>query len=240
MAAADPSVLRIGAVRVDPALDEICANGTIVKLEPRTMRLLVCLAAHAGQVVSVEQLLREVWNDIVVNADSVYQGITALRRALGDDPKHPTFIANVPRRGYRLVAPVSSWVEPAHAPLPEPTGVATSAPTATSAATQTRSPIWTPWVWGALGVVLGAVLLYLAVDWLWLSRGAAQEPARVARAPLDERSIAVLAFADMSDTKDQEYFSDGLSEELLNLLGKVPELHVAARTSAFSFKGKSD
>ena len=51
-------------------------------------------------------------------------------------------------------------------------------------------------------------------------------------------SIAVLPFADMSQAKDQGYFSDGISEELLNLLTKIPQLKVAARTSSFSFKGK--
>jgi len=104
-------VLRIGAVRADPALDEICKDGTTIKLEPRTMRLLVCLAEHAGEVVSVEQLLDQVWKDVVVSPDSVYQAIAALRRILGDDPKEPTYIANVMRRGYRLVAPVAPWVD---------------------------------------------------------------------------------------------------------------------------------
>src|ERR1039457_6004689 len=105
------SVLRIGALRVDPALDEICMDGTTIKLEPRAMRLLVCLAGHAGQVVSVEQLLDEVWSDVVVNPDSVYQAVAMLRRVLGDDAKDPTYIANVLRRGYRLVAPVAPWVD---------------------------------------------------------------------------------------------------------------------------------
>ena len=58
----DSHVLRIGTWRVDPALDEISKDGTTVKLEPRTMRVLVCLAEHAGQVVSVDQLLDQVWN----------------------------------------------------------------------------------------------------------------------------------------------------------------------------------
>ena len=67
----DPA-LRIGAVRVEPALNQICKDGTTIKLEPRTMRLLVCLAEHAGEVVSVEQLLDQVWKDVVVSPDSVY------------------------------------------------------------------------------------------------------------------------------------------------------------------------
>jgi DNA-binding winged helix-turn-helix (wHTH) protein len=70
------------------------------------MQLLLCLAAHAGQVVSVEQLLDEVWKDVVVTPDSVYHAVAALRRVLGDDSKDPSDIANVMRRGYRLIAPV--------------------------------------------------------------------------------------------------------------------------------------
>jgi adenylate cyclase len=54
----------------------------------------------------------------------------------------------------------------------------------------------------------------------------------------NEKSIAVLAFADMSPEKDQEYFSDGISEEILNLLAKIPDLKVISRTSSFSYKGK--
>jgi transcriptional activator of cad operon len=60
----DNSVIHIGAWRVDPALDEISKEGQTVKLEPKMMRLLACLAEHAGQVVSVEQLLDEVWKDV--------------------------------------------------------------------------------------------------------------------------------------------------------------------------------
>src|ERR1700758_2208378 len=103
--------LRIGEWRVDPSLDQITQGGKTVKLEPRAMRVLVCLAEHAGQVVSVEQLLDAVWKDVVVTPDSVYQAVAVLRRALGDDTKEPTYIPNVLRRGYRLVAPVASWVE---------------------------------------------------------------------------------------------------------------------------------
>lgn len=65
------SVLRIGAYRVDPAIDEISKDGVIQKLEPRGVSLLLCLARHAGQVVSVDRLLDEVWKDVVVNPDSV-------------------------------------------------------------------------------------------------------------------------------------------------------------------------
>jgi transcriptional activator of cad operon len=107
----DNSILRIGAWRVDPALDEISKDGHAVKLERRSMQLLVYLAEHAGQTVSVEQLLDQVWAGVVVTSGSVYQAVASLRRLLGDDTHEPTYIANVPRRGYRLVAPVTPWVE---------------------------------------------------------------------------------------------------------------------------------
>ncbi len=105
-------LLKIGDLRVDPSLDEICKNGVVTKLEPRAMRLLVCLAERPGQVLSVEELLDAVWKDVVVSPDSVYAAIAALRRILGDDPRDPKYIANVVRRGYRLIAPVSPWGEP--------------------------------------------------------------------------------------------------------------------------------
>src|SRR5215471_5543354 len=101
------AAFRIKEWRVDPALDEISRAGTTIKLEPRTMRVLVCLAERAGEVVSVDQLLETVWKDLVVTQHSVYQAIAVLRRALGDNPKNPTYIASVLRRGYRLIAPIA-------------------------------------------------------------------------------------------------------------------------------------
>ena len=117
MMASDSPAIRIGAWRVDPALDEVSKDGTTVKLERRAMQLLLCLAKHADQVVSVEQLLDEVWAGVVVTPDSVYHAVAALRRLLGDDTKLPTYIANVPRRGYRLIAPVAPWVDAPRLPL---------------------------------------------------------------------------------------------------------------------------
>ena len=103
--------LRIGEWRVDPALGQISRDGECTRLEARTMRLLLCLAEHAGQVVSIDDLLNEVWSGVIVTPDSVYQAVTSLRRVLGDDPKQPSYIATAPRLGYRMVAKVEPWVE---------------------------------------------------------------------------------------------------------------------------------
>jgi TolB-like protein len=97
---------------------------------------------------------------------------------------------------------------------------------------------------GAIAVIVG----YLAVEKPWISRKATeQKPAAVvttATAPatpsVPDRSIAVLPFIDLSEKHDQEYFSDGLSEELLDQLAQISELKVASRTSAFYFRGRTE
>ena len=91
----------------------------------------------------------------------------------------------------------------------------------------------------ALAVIIATVLAYVVVDKFWLSKRVDEQQSLVeATLAISDKSIAVLPFADMSRDKDQDYFSDGISEELLNLLAKIPELRVIARTSSFSYKGK--
>src|SRR6267143_6169119 len=91
------TVLRIGAWCVNPTSAQISRNGETARVEVRTMRLLLCLAEHAGEVVSIDDLLNQVWPEVTVAPDSVYQAVTSLRRLLGDDPMQPTYIATVPR-----------------------------------------------------------------------------------------------------------------------------------------------
>jgi DNA-binding winged helix-turn-helix (wHTH) protein len=102
--------LRIGAWCVDPKSGQMSRDGEIVRVEARTLRLLLCLAERAGEVVSIDDLLNQAWSGVVVTPDSVYQAVASLRRLLGDDPKQPTYIATVPRLGYRMVATVTPWV----------------------------------------------------------------------------------------------------------------------------------
>src|SRR6202048_2332171 len=103
--------LRIGDWRVDATAGQISREGDTIRVEARTMRLLLCLADRAGEVVSIDELLEQVWAGVVVTPDSVYQAVALLRRLLGDDPKHPTYIATVPRLGYRMGATVSPWAD---------------------------------------------------------------------------------------------------------------------------------
>jgi transcriptional activator of cad operon len=236
------AVLRIGTLRVDSTLDEICKDGKIIKLEPRTMRLLVCLAQHAGEVVSVEQLLSEVWRDVIVSQDSVYQAVAGLRRILGDDPKAPTYIANVMRRGYRLVAPVAPWSEPTPDISPPSSALETAALSkAESAGDPPSAPA------PAIGDAsrrphslrhwsVAAVILFVLA--LGVLRGLSVWKTNLASRVAADKSVAVLPFLDLSEKHDEEYFAEGMSEELIDVLARVPDLRVPARTSSFYFKGK--
>ncbi len=97
---------RVGDWLIDPALDQVSRETEVIKLEPLTMRVLMRLADEPGQVVSSRQLLDSVWKDVVVGPASIYQAVSKLRKLLGDDGRVPTYIATVPRKGYRLLAPV--------------------------------------------------------------------------------------------------------------------------------------
>src|SRR6185312_5153839 len=112
MFAGSTSPLQIGDWLVDPGTDTISQGQETQKLEPRTMRLLMLLAQSEGAVVSADRMLAEVWPGVIVSPASVYQAVSRLRRLLRDTDPTPTYIATVPRKGYRLVAPVHPIEEP--------------------------------------------------------------------------------------------------------------------------------
>lgn len=106
-ALATQSRFRIGAVRVHPERLIIERDDDEIALEPRIMEVLVALAEHAGEVISAEQLLIEVWRGSFYGDNPVHRAIAQLRRHLGDDPRNPVYIETIRKRGYRLVAPVA-------------------------------------------------------------------------------------------------------------------------------------
>lgn len=217
-----PRRLRIGEWQVDSTLDEIRAGDRLVKLEPRTMRLLCVLAERPGQVWSADELLERVWPGVMVTQSSVYQAIATLRRVLGDDGDDARYIATVPRKGYRLVAAV----EPLDAQSAAPATAAASGQ-ATDAAPHRRATdrshrFLRP------AIVAGLLVVAVAAGWMLWPR---QVPASVPPA------VAVLPFADLSDAGKYQTFCDGLSDELLNALARVPGLRVTGRNSSFQFRG---
>lgn len=96
----------LGEWLVQPSLNRIARGDTSVRLRPRVMDLLAFLAANVGSVVAKETLLHEVWAKQFMAESVLSRTIAELRSALGDDAKTPRFIENVPKRGYRLIAPV--------------------------------------------------------------------------------------------------------------------------------------
>jgi DNA-binding winged helix-turn-helix (wHTH) protein/predicted negative regulator of RcsB-dependent stress response len=113
--------IRVGKWLVEPMLNRISCMDEIVRIEPQNIKLLLRLAARPGAVISLEEIERDVWHGLVVTPNSVYQSVAQLRRALGDDKAKPTYIETVPRKGYRLVAPVSlEATTPSGEEAPEP------------------------------------------------------------------------------------------------------------------------
>jgi DNA-binding winged helix-turn-helix (wHTH) protein len=105
--AAVPQPFRLGEWHAEPALNRLWrSDDDGVHLEPRVMAVLVYLAERGGDVVGKEELLREVWAGAFVEDVAVARSISALRHALGDDAASPRFIETIPKRGYRLIAPV--------------------------------------------------------------------------------------------------------------------------------------
>jgi transcriptional activator of cad operon len=215
--------LQVGEWIVNPSLDSISRGTETQKLEPRTMRLLLCLADSAGEVVSVDRLLNEVWTGVIVGSASVYQAVSQLRKLLGDVDPEPTYIATVPRKGYRLIAAVKR-LEPPH----EASFVSAAASVgAASQSARRRSKV--PLLAG--GALLIVVIAVGAVIWRKTSTHTA---------PSSANSIVVLPFIDMTAEKSDQSFCDGLTEELSSWLAQIPTLRVVARTSAFAFRGQGE
>jgi transcriptional activator of cad operon len=204
-------------------------------MEARTMRLLVCLAERAGEIVSIDELLDQAWPGVIVTPDSVYQGIATLRRHLADDPKEPTYIATVPRLGYRMVATVSPWID---VPTvgPDPTSDSTATKDALPAADRSTANPRRKYV--ALSFV-AAIILAIVAAYLVHSRLENRQVAAASRVSPPQRSVAVLPFLDLTTQEmNEEYFADGLTEELIDDLSSSAGLRVPSPTSSFYFKGK--
>jgi TolB-like protein/DNA-binding winged helix-turn-helix (wHTH) protein len=198
------------------------------------MRLLLCLAESAGEVVSVDRLLNEVWTGVVVGSASVYQAVSQLRKLLGDVDPEPTYVATVPRKGYRLIAPVKS-LEPGGnirsfgVPSSDEAVPTAQAPPALAVPPPAHVRSKLPWI------LAGAVTIALTVAGAMIWNRAA-----TGRLPPTANSIVVLPFTDMTAGKSDQSFCDGLTEELSNWLAQIPTLRVVARTSAFVFRGRAE
>lgn len=217
--------LRIGDWLVEPRLNLISQDDRHISLRPQAMDLLVYLAHRHGQVVSADKLIDEVWHGVTVTSGSVYNCINELRQAFGDDPHNPDYFETITKRGYRLIAPVE-FAEEAETHSQIGDG-------------QNRSPfggVKTLLPAGRLAKVIMSGLVFAVLGLVIYMMVQAPEPPIILEPEISPRSIAVLPFKDLSPEGDQEYFADGITEELLNTLAGVEGIKVAARSSSFYFK----
>ena len=211
---------RVGPWRVEPGLNTVARNGTTLRLESKVMEVLLCLAEHAGEAVSKEKLLQTVWPGTFVSDDVLFRSVSELRRILEDDAREPTIIQTIPKRGYRLVAPVE-WVNETQESEAEP------GPEKRGAVVNTRKF----WV-GALAVMVAAVIL------VFLGANAGKLRARITgKADVPEiHSLAVLPLRSLSSDPNQEYFSDGTTDALITDLAQISSLKVISHTSTLQYK----
>jgi TolB-like protein/DNA-binding winged helix-turn-helix (wHTH) protein len=208
-------------------------------VQPKSMDVLLYLAESGGAVVGRDAVLHHVWGERAQSDEPLTRCIGELRRALGDTSAQPDYILTIPKRGYQLLKPVAAAL----------TDAAETGDADASELTEPQRKLRLDTVKKiaiAAVVLLSAALIEVlferALEETDLELGSNESATTEAntRVAPDEKSIAVLPFVNVSADKENEYFADGLSEEILNRLTHLPELHVTSRTSSFSFKGRNE
>ena len=202
---------QLGEWLVQPSRNRIQGHDRQSTIKLKSMAVLLRLVEAEGKVVPKQALLEAVWGDAIVTEDVLTQCIVELRKAFEDSASDPQIIETIRRVGFRLIPEVQPLGEEDPDPAPPPSRIAV---------------LGIGWVGMIIaGLALGIYVLY------------EPEPASpyIAAGP----SIAVLPFTNMSDDPENQYFSDGLAEELLDRLTKVAGLRVPARTSSFAFRDRA-
>jgi TolB-like protein/DNA-binding winged helix-turn-helix (wHTH) protein/Flp pilus assembly protein TadD len=216
-------------------------DGDRVPLAPKAFDVLAYLVEHAGRLVTQDEILEALWSETYVNPEVLRKYILEVRKALGDRPNNPEFIETVPKRGYRFVTPVveENAVEPPVAAtssgIEGPATEENIGPAAAASEGKSSSGRYRVWMLAVLPILVVLAAVAIAGQHFRVARDRAEASSKTSNT-----SIAVLPFSDMSAAKDEEYFSDGLAEQLINDLAKVPDLRVVGRSSAFQFKGRNE
>jgi TolB-like protein/DNA-binding winged helix-turn-helix (wHTH) protein/Tfp pilus assembly protein PilF len=228
MNAALPRFLRFGSFEVDRLAGEIRKDGRRIRLQEKPFQLLVLLLDHAGDVVTREQMREALWAaDTFVDFDhSLGTAIAKLRVALGDTARNPRFIETVASRGYRFMAPVT----PIAAERKSIADQVASIPTSEVVPRSNR-----------VRVIAASVLIGLLIGGAGLMGGLSFDIGGM-RAWLRRESnpsvhaLAVLPLENLSGDSSLEYFADGMTEQLIAALARLPSVRVISRTSAMQYK----
>lgn len=207
-----------------PDLGRISRDGNEVKLEPKVMSVLVYLAERAGQVVSRDELLDKLWPDVVVSYDSLSSTVIKLRKALGDDSRNSNYIETIPKKGYRCVARVSLITDE------NVNADADNRRHEQSTGRSIQHPAFNRKV--KIGLFFLFIISLLAGAILFLNNTSKDATTK------QIASIVVLPFLNLNADQQQDYLSDGITEDLITDLSQLSNLRVLSRTSSFTYKGR--
>jgi TolB-like protein/DNA-binding winged helix-turn-helix (wHTH) protein/Flp pilus assembly protein TadD len=215
-------LLRFDNFELDVRAEELRKHGVRLRLKGQPLQVLAALLKRAGDVVTREELRAQIWTtDTFVDFDhSLHNAIARLREVLGDSAERPRYIETLPRRGYRFIAPVDAG------DLPAPSGAADSAPPA-----DLPSHLRLTKAHALLLTTVFAVLVISIAIWLARTGGAPTSAAPRLN------SIAVLPLDNLSGDPSEEFFADGMTDQLITDLAKVSSLRVISRTSVLRYKG---
>ncbi len=230
------SVVRFGTYEVSLQSGEVRKAGLRIRVQQQPMKLLEILLEHPGEVVTREELRRRVWpNEGFGDFDQALNiAVGKLRSALGDSAENPRFIETLPKRGYRFIADVSVVNADAHPRRPESEAgdlPATGPGHQPQGAGLAVAPKPRPWLTGRVIVAVALVIIVsLSILSVWLFRSRGPAPAGI-------RSLAVLPLENLSGDASQNYFADGMTDELITDLAQISALRVISRTSVMVYKG---
>jgi TolB-like protein/DNA-binding winged helix-turn-helix (wHTH) protein/Tfp pilus assembly protein PilF len=213
--------LRFDGFELDTRAGQLRKRGVKLRLRGQPLQVLAILLEHAGEVVTREELQTQIWpaNTFVDFDHGLHNAIARIREVLGDSAETPRYIETLPRRGYRFIGPVEDFQTPRLAEEP----VAHAGQGETLAKTRTRNP--------SLVLILCALFVLGLAAWTvrrYVYAKAAVQPVH---------SIAVLPLDNLSGDPSEEFFADGMTDQLITDLAKVGSLRVISRTSVMRYKG---
>ena len=218
------SIFRFDGFELDPHAGELRKRGIKIRLQGQPIQVLTILLQSAGNLVTRGELRRQLWrDDTFVDFDhSLHNAIARLRDVLGDSAQNPVYIETLPRRGYRFIGPL----EEVQLPTCEDSG---NERTEVIAATMPRVFA----IQGTVSLLIalsacGAMVLAAWLAWHYLRRPSGAPPVR---------SIAVLPLQNLSGDPEQEYFADGMTDELITEMSRIQPLRVVSHTSVMEYKG---
>jgi adenylate cyclase len=240
--------LRFGRFALNPNTASLLCGDRQLQLRPKSFDLLLYLAQHPGRVASKDELIEAIWPDVIVTDNSLVQCISDIRVALDDDSQ--TILKTVARRGYLFAAAVAE-VEPSSSqrdapdpvngpPDPDPRTLMTqSAGTTGLAGIKLPSRARAALLAAALASAVGATG---GLTWWWRATNVVEATAPASSEPVSNSrrvSIAVLPFVTIGAPASDDYFADGLTEDIISALARFAELSVLSPKTAFPYKGKT-